>query len=91
MPDNSKPSYSWNEQTYNSLRQSLLVALKNAICIKSYMAPQDYKFFPTHAHEIQGWNILSITLHAQAPNLGGMNGDFQSELATLDFNQGGKL
>ena len=50
------------------------------------MEPQDYKVVNTHAHEISGWKILSKLLHASAPNLGDMNGDVKSKLATLEFN-----
>ena len=52
------------------------------------MAPQSYKFFTTQAHEILGGNIISRLLHAQAPHIGGTDGDIQYELATLSFNQG---
>ena len=52
------------------------------------MAPQAYKVVSTHAHEISGWNILSILLHSRAPKLGGMNGDVQSDLAILAFRNG---
>ena len=37
------------------------------------------------------WNILSRLLHSRAPHLGGINGDVQSDLATLDFNNGEQL
>ena len=52
------------------------------------MAPQAYKVVSTHAYEILGWNILSRILHSRAPHLGGTNGDIQSDLATLAFNNG---
>ena len=52
------------------------------------MAPQAKKFVSTHANEISGWTILSIFIHLRAPHLGGMNGDVQSDLATLDFKNG---
>ena len=55
------------------------------------MAPQAYKIFSTHAHEISGWNILSILLHSRAPHIGGMNSDVQSDLATLAFRNGEQL
>ena len=45
-----------------------------------------YKIFSTHAHEISVWTILSRLLCSRAPHLGGMNGDFQYDLATLDFS-----
>ena len=50
------------------------------------MAPQDYKVVNTHAHEISGWTIISRLLYLHAPNIRGMNGDFQSDLATLTKN-----
>ena len=56
--------------------------------VKSSMAPQAWKVFITHAHEISGWTILYIRLHSHAPHLGGVNGDTQSDLSTLAFNKG---
>ena len=50
------------------------------------MAPQDYKVVNTHAHEISGWTIISRLLYLRAPNIGGMNGNVQSDLATLTKN-----
>ena len=50
------------------------------------MAPQAYKVVNTHAHEISGWEILSRLLHVRAPHIGGMTGDVQSDLATMEFN-----
>ena len=35
--------------------------------------------------------ILSILLYARAPPLGGVNGDVQSEMVTLAFNQGEQI
>ena len=55
------------------------------------MAPQAYKIFSTHAYEISGWTILSRLLHSRAHHIGGMNGDFQSDLATLAFKNGEQL
>ena len=55
------------------------------------MEPQAYKIVSTHAHEISGWSILSRLLHSRAPHLGGMNGDVQSDIATLDFRNGEQL
>ena len=49
------------------------------------MLPQSYKVVATHAHEISGWKIISIIIHEWNPNLGGINGDIQSDLATLTF------
>ena len=55
------------------------------------MAPQAYKVFSTRSHDISVWNIISIILHSYAPHLGGVNGDVQSDLATLAFNNGEQL
>ena len=55
------------------------------------MATHTYKVVNTHAHEIPGWKIVYIFIHARAPNLGGMNGDVKSDLATLVFNNGEQL
>ena len=52
------------------------------------MDPQAYKVVTTHDHEILGRTIISRLIHAQSPNLRGIYGDFQYELATLAFNQG---
>ena len=60
-------------------------------CIKYSMAPQAYKIVRTHAHETSGWIILSRLLNSRAPHLGGMNGDIQSDLATLAFSNGEQL
>ena len=65
--------------------------MTNDTSVKSSMAPQSYKVVSTHVHEISGWNILSRLLHSHAPNLGGMNGDVQSDLATLALKNGEKL
>ena len=62
--------------------------MNNDTSVKYYMAPQAYKVGSTHTHEISGWAILSILLHSRAPHLGGMNGDVQSDLATLDSKNG---
>ena len=91
IPDRDHPSYSWNFQIYISLVHSLLVAITNDTCVKSSMAPQAYNFFRTHAHEISGWAIFSILLHSHYPHLGGMNGDVQSDIATLAFKNGEQL
>ena len=64
------------------------MALKNDTYIKSSMIPQAYKVVITHAHETPGWNIMFRILHEQDPNIGGMYGDFKSELSTLVLNQG---
>ena len=85
------PYYSWNVQIYNSLGHSLLVETTNETCVKYSMEPQAYKVVSTHAHEISGWKILSRPLHSRAPHLGGMNGDVQSGLANMEFNNGEQL
>ena len=63
----------------------MLVAMTNDICVKYSMATQAYKVVNTHIQEISGWTILSWLLHSCAPSFGGMNGDVQSDLATLAF------
>ena len=55
------------------------------------MAPQAYKLFITHAHDISGWTILYRLLHSRAPHLGGINGDVQYNIATLAFKNGEQL
>ena len=55
------------------------------------MAPQAYKVVITHAHEISGWTILSILLHSRVLQLGGMNGDVQSDISTLVLKNGEQL
>ena len=44
-----------------------------------------------HAHEISGCTILSTTLHARDPHIGGMNGDVQYYLSVLEFKNGEQL
>ena len=55
------------------------------------MAPQAYKVVSTHANEILGYTILSRLLHSHDTHLGYMNGDVQSDLATLASNSGEKF
>ena len=55
------------------------------------MSPQVYKVVTTHDHKISVFNILSRLIHTQALNLGGANGDFQYDLATLASEQGEQL
>ena len=62
--------------------------MANDTCVKSSMTLQAYKVISTYAHEILRWTILSRIIHSHEPNLGGMNGDFQSNLATLAFKNG---
>ena len=50
------------------------------------MSYQAYKVFTTHAHEILWRKIISILLLARDPNLGDTNGDVQSDLSSLAFN-----
>ena len=88
IPYCDHPSYSCIVQIYTSLGHSLLVTMTNNTCVKSSMAPQAYKLVSTHAHDISGWTIFSRLLHSRAPQLGGMNGDVQSDLATLTFKNG---
>ena len=64
------------------------MALHNDTYVKYSMSPQAYEVVNTHDHEISGWTILSRPLHLRVPNLGGMNGDVQSELSTMAFNNG---
>ena len=52
------------------------------------MSPRAYKVISTHEHEFSGWKNLSIILHSNFPHLGDMNGDVQSDLATLALNNG---
>ena len=65
--------------------------MNNDTCVKYYMAPKAYKVVSTHAHKISVWKIISRLIHPRAPNLGGMNGDVQSDLSTLAFNNGEQL
>ena len=65
--------------------------MTNDTCVKPSMTPKAYKVVSTHAHEISGWTILSRLLHSRGPHLGGINGDVQSDLATLAFKNGEQL
>ena len=69
----------------------MLVTLTNDTCIKYSMVHQAYNVVSTYAHEISGLTILSRILHSRATNLGGTNGDVQSDIATLVFNNGKQL
>ena len=55
------------------------------------MKPQSYKVVSTYAHDISGWTILSRLIHSRSPHPGGMNGDVQSDISTLDFKNGEQL
>ena len=59
--------------------------MTNGTCVKSSMTYQAYKVVSTHSREISGRKIISIILHSRSPNLGGTNGDVQSDLFTLEF------
>ena len=61
--------------------------MNNDTCVKYSITLQDYKVVITHAHEISGFTILSRLLHSRANHLVGMNGDVQSDLATLAFKK----
>ena len=50
VPDHSRPSCYWSEQTYTYLGHMLLVELTNDTSVKSSMAPQAYKVVNTHAN-----------------------------------------
>ena len=50
------------------------------------MAPQAYNIFNTHDHDISVCTIIYILLHVRDPHPEGINGDFQSDLANLLFN-----
>ena len=65
--------------------------MTNGTCVKSSMAPQVYKVFSTHAHEISGWAIIYRLIHSVDPNIGGMNGNIQYNLSTLAFNNGEQI
>ena len=55
------------------------------------MEPQAHKDVNAHAHEISGQKSISSIIHVCAPHLGGMNGDVQSDLVTLEFKNGEQL
>ena len=63
----------------------MLMSLTNYTYIKYSMTPQAYKAVNTHAHEISGWKFLSRLIHVRATHIGGVNGDVQSDLATMAF------
>ena len=65
--------------------------MTNDTCVKFSTANQAYKVVRNHVHEISGWTILYRLIHSCAPHLGGMNGDVQSDIATLAFNNGEQL
>ena len=52
------------------------------------MAHQIYKVVNTHACEISVWKFLSRLILARAPNIWGVNGDVQYDLANLVFKNG---
>ena len=55
------------------------------------METQAYKIVSTYAHEISGWTILYRLLNSRAPQLEGINGGVQSDIATLAFRNGEQL
>ena len=55
------------------------------------MAPQALKVVSTYSSEISGCTILSRLLHSRAPHSRGVNGNVQSDLATLAFKNGEQL
>ena len=65
--------------------------MTNDTCVKLSMEPQAYNIFNTHAHETSGWKILSSLIHSRSPHIGGLNGDVQSDLATLVLKNGEQL
>ena len=70
---------------------SLFVVLTNYTCVKSSISSQYYKVVTNYAHEILVRKILSRLLHAQAPHLGGISVDAESNIATLAFKNGEQL
>ena len=65
--------------------------MTNDTCVKYSLAPQAYKIFSTHAHEISVCTIIYTLLQMRSPHIGGMNGDVNSELVTLAFKNGKQL
>ena len=65
--------------------------MTNDICVKSSMAIQPYKVVSTHSHEISGCKIISRLINSRAPRRVVINGYFQSDLSTLEFNDGEQL
>ena len=52
------------------------------------METHAYKVVINHTNEISRWTILYKILRAHAPNLGGMSGDVQYDLSTLELKKG---
>ena len=65
--------------------------MTNETCVKHPMAPQSYKVVITHAHKISVRNSILRLIHSRVTHLGDMNGDFQSDIATLVFKNGEQL
>ena len=61
--------------------------MTNDTCVKSSIPTQSYKVISTRAMKSQERTILYLILHSRATNLGGTNGDVQSDLATLAFKK----
>ena len=68
------------------LGYSLLATLTNYTYVKSYIETHSYKILNTYVHEISVWTILYVLIHLRAPHIGGMNGDVQYDLVTLEFD-----
>ena len=68
-----------------------MVDLKNNICVKPSMSPKAYKVINTHYIEIYGWTIITWILHAYGTHLGGINSNVQSDLSTLESNNGEQI
>ena len=91
IPEYSHTSYYWNSHIYTYLEHSLFVALTNNNCINYSMVPEEYKVVNNHAHKISVWKILSRLIHSRALYLVGMNGNVQSDLATMPLKNGEQL
>ena len=59
--------------------------MTNDTCVKYSLAPQAYKIFSTHAHEISVCTIIYTLLQMRSPHIKGMNCDVQYDLDTLVF------
>ena len=62
--------------------------LTDDTCVKFLLENQAYKVVTTFVNEISGYDILSRILHVWDPHIGGMNGNVQYDLGTLEFKQG---
>ena len=50
------------------------------------MVPQAYKTLNSRDYKISGYILLSRVIHVRAPTVGYINGDVQSDISTLTFN-----